>query len=78
MCNSPSIVPAQIRSFCSGDSAMANNTVTFSTKRLSITKPPDDCCLVLSFVDRSGEISVQLWPPLVVLCTNCEPTYTVL
>ena len=78
MCINPSIVPAQIRSFCSGDSAIANSTVTFSTNKLSVTNPPDDCCFVVSFVDRSGEISVQLCPPLTVLCTYCEPTYTVL
>ena len=59
-CSSPSIVPAQINPFCSGDSAIANSTVTFSTNRLSVTSPPDDCCFVVSLVDRSGEISCQL------------------
>ena len=57
---------------------MLNSTVTFSTKRLSITSPPDDSCFDRSLVDRSGEMIVHVCPPLVVRWITCEPTYTVL
>ena len=73
-CSRPSAVPAQITPFSSGDSAMAKTTHASSTIRLSTTSPPEDCCLLLSLVDRSGLITVQLWPPSVVRCTYWLPT----
>src|SRR5438128_12132871 len=77
-CSRPSLVPAQITPFSFGDSAMANTTPAYSTPMLSGVRPPEICCRDLSLSVRSGLISCQLWPALVVRCTCCEPAYTVL
>src|SRR5438309_10622744 len=70
----PSIVPAQIWPFVTGDSAIANTTIELSTYRLSVTRPPLERCLVVSLVVRSGLIVSQLCPPLRVRCTYWLPT----
>src|SRR6185437_476674 len=77
-CTSPSFDPAQITPFCTGDSAIANSVEKYSTPRLSGERPPDGPSLLVSFVVRSGLITVQLCPPSVVRCTYWLPTYTVL
>src|SRR5947208_12790198 len=63
--SSPSLVPAQMRPACFGDSAIANTTFPYSTPMLSGVSPPELCWWVLSLVERSGLISCQLWPPSV-------------
>src|SRR5499427_10975690 len=65
-CTSPSLVPAQITPACFGDSAIANTTPAYSTPILSPVRPPENPCLLLSFVVRSGLITCQLLPPSVV------------
>ena len=72
-CTSPSLVPAQISPFSSGDSAIANTTPAYSTPTLSGVRPPESCCCDLSFSVRSGLIACQLWPPFVVRCTCWLP-----
>src|SRR5437588_12935713 len=72
-CSRPSLVPAQITPLSFGDSAIANTTPAYSTPILSGVRPPEICRRDLSFNVRSGLISCQLWPPLVVRCTCCEP-----
>src|SRR5262245_34589506 len=66
ICTSPSFVPAQINPFSFGDSAMANTTEAYSTPMLSPVSPPENPCLLLSFVVKSGLITCQLCPPSVV------------
>src|SRR5687768_8233936 len=74
----PSLVPAQINPRSSRDSAMAITVNAYSTPMLSPVSPPENCWRVLSLVDRSGLITSQLWPRLLVRCTCWLPTYTVL
>src|SRR5260221_14764975 len=64
----PSSVPAQSRSFCRGDSAMAKMVPYTSTPVLSpVIGPPDHFCFVLSLRVRSGLTGLQVRPPSVVL-----------
>src|SRR3990170_8881852 len=77
-CTWPSLVPAQMTPRSSLDSAIAITVKAYSTPMLSPVSPPENCCRVLSFVDRSGLITCQLWPRLVVRWTCWLPTYTVL
>src|SRR6266542_1061283 len=72
----PSLVPAQMSPFSSRDSAIANMTPAYSTPMLSGVRPPELCCLLLSFSVRSGLITCQLLPPSVVRCTTWLPAYT--
>src|SRR5262245_19927543 len=67
-CTCPSFVPAQMTPFSIGDSAIANTTPAYSTPTLSGVSPPEDFWRDTSPVVRSGLITCQLWPPLVVRC----------
>src|SRR5579863_10001410 len=69
----PSFAPVQITPACLGDSAMDIRVSAYSGPMLSPVKPPEDCCLLLSFNVRSGLINFQLCPPSVVMCTNWLP-----
>src|SRR5438034_1247416 len=63
----PSSVPAQSRSFCRGDSAMAKMVPYTSTPVLSpVIGPPDHFCFVLSLRVRSLLIASQVLPSSVV------------
>src|ERR1700730_8437216 len=73
-CTWPSFVPAHITPASFGDSAMAITTEAYSTPMLSPVSPPENPCLLLSFVVRSGLISCQLLPASVVWCTYWLPT----
>src|SRR5947199_7535808 len=74
----PSLVPAQMTPFSLGDSAIAITTHAYSTPMLSPVRPPENCCLLLSFVVKSGLISFQLLPPSVVMWMYWLPAYSVL
>src|SRR5712692_5444578 len=74
ICTNPSLVPAQISPFSRRDSAIANTTELYSTPILSPVRPPENPCLLLSLVVRSGLMSCQLWPASVVWCTYWLPT----
>src|SRR5260370_30520151 len=64
----PSSVPAQSRSFCRGDSAMAKMVPYTSTPVLSpVIGPPDHCCLVLSLRVRSPLIAAHFRPASLVM-----------
>src|SRR5688500_12681693 len=73
-CTWPSLVPAQITPFSRGDSAIAITVNAYSTPMLSPVNPPENCCRDLSFVDKSGLMTSQVWPPFVVRCTCWLPT----
>src|SRR5258707_2505840 len=73
-CTSPSLVPAQINPGSFGDSVIAKTTGAYSTPMLSPVSPPENPCLLLSLVVRSGLITCQLLPPSVVWCTYWLPT----
>src|SRR2546422_8333232 len=60
ICTRPSLVPAQIKPFSFGDSAIANTTELYSTPMLSPVSPPENPCLLLSLVVRSGLMTCQL------------------
>src|SRR5688572_6679922 len=77
-CTWPSLVPAHITPRSRRDSAIAITVNAYSTPMLSPVRPPENCCRALSFVERSGLITSQLCPRLVVRCTCWLPTYTVL
>src|SRR5437899_4365263 len=74
ICTWPSFVPAQITPASFGDSAMAITTGAYSTPMLSPVSPPENPCLLLSLVVRSGLITCQLLPPSVVWWTYWLPT----
>src|SRR5437660_7820333 len=74
----PSLVPAQRKPASFGDSAIAKTTLPYSTPMLSGVRPPELCWWLLSFVERSGLISCQLWPPSVDWCTCWLPMYSLL
>src|SRR5215813_4809890 len=60
----PSSLPAQRRSFCFGDSAMAKTVSYTSTPVLSpVIGPPDHFCLLLSFRVRSLLTAFHVLPP---------------
>src|SRR5260221_12069548 len=69
----PSFVPAQIRPFSTSDVAIANTTSGANCPRLSPTMPPDAMIREGSCVERSGLITCQLCPPLVVLKMTLQP-----
>ncbi len=70
----PSLVPAQIVPFCTGDSAIENSVAPSQVIRLSAAMPALLCWWDLSFKVRSGLISFQVWPPSLVMCTYWLPT----
>ncbi len=60
-CTLPSSVPAQITPALTGDSAIVRMVQWNSAAVLSVAiSPPDDCCLLLSFVVRSGLITCHV------------------
>src|SRR5829696_2542858 len=65
----PSLLPVHRRPARTRDSAIAMSVPPYSTPMLSGVSPPEICCLLLSLRVRSGDISRQLRPPLVVTCT---------
>src|SRR5205814_1175706 len=69
----PSLVPAQISPRSISDGAIAKITSGANCPRLSPTSPPDEAMRDGSCVDRSGLITCQLWPPLVVLKITLQP-----
>src|SRR5437899_490778 len=77
-CTWPSFVPAQISPFSFGDSVIAITTGKYSTPMLSGVRPPEICCLLLSFVVKSGLIVFQVMPPSLLMWTNWLPAYRVL
>src|ERR1041384_513602 len=73
-CTWPSVLPVQITPAFAGDSAIAYKVAPSNVVRLSEVMPPELPWCDLSLVVRSGLITVQLWPPLVVMKTTCAPT----
>ena len=69
----PSLVPAQINPFSTADGAIAKIASGANCPRLSPTRPPDDTIRPGSCVDRSGLITCQLCPPVVVLKITLQP-----
>src|SRR5262245_13587693 len=69
----PSLVPAQSRPRSTSDGAIAKITSGANCPRLSPTRPPEDTMYFGSCVDRSGLITCQLCPPVVVLKTTLQP-----
>src|SRR5437016_3503104 len=77
-CTFPSSVPTQIRFGSIVDGAIARIVQWNSAAVLSTTiGPPDDFCLLLSLVDRSGLMTSHDWPWLVDLKSTLPPKYTV-
>src|SRR5690242_21610674 len=70
----PSVLPVQITPAFIGDSAIAYSVAPSYVVRLSDEIPPELCWCDLSFVVRSGLMTFQLWPALVVMNTTCAPT----
>src|SRR6266508_2236967 len=62
----PSFVPAQMSPFSTSDVAIAKITSGANWPRLSPTMPPDGMILLGSWLERSGLITFQLCPPLLV------------
>src|ERR1051326_211878 len=78
-CTRPSSEPAQIRSFCSGDSTTEKIVSYTSTPVLSLVMgPPAATCLLLSLRVRSGLMICQLMPWSLVLNSTCAAKYKVL
>src|SRR5579884_139343 len=74
----PSSVPAQIKSFCTGDSTTEKIVSYTSTPVLSLViDPPEEACFDLSFRVRSGLMMLQLIPSFVVLNRTCAAKYKV-
>src|SRR5882757_6139049 len=69
----PSLVPAQISPLSTSDVAIAKITSGANCPRLSPTMPPDDMIRLASCVDRSGLMTRQLWPPLLVWKMTLQP-----
>src|SRR5262252_8108108 len=69
----PSLVPAQITPRSMSDAAMAKITSGANWPRLSPTRPPEDPMYFGSCVDRSGLITCQLCPAVVVLKMTLQP-----
>ena len=67
-------MPAQIRPFSFGDSAIENTTPAYSTDRLSIVSPPESPIMVGSFRVRSGLTVRQVTPPSELAWTYWLPT----
>src|SRR4029453_465824 len=74
-CTSPSLLPAQMTPRTAGDSAIAKSTQYASW--LSGPSPGDGPNFVLSFVVRSGLMTVHVCPLSVVRWTNWLPAYAV-
>src|SRR5215210_641834 len=66
----PSLVPAQISPFSTSDGAIAKTTSGANWPRLSPTMPPDETIFAGFCDERSGLITCQLWPPLLVRKTT--------
>src|SRR3978361_2027346 len=62
----PSLVPAQISPFSTSDVALAKITSGANGPSLSPTIPPEEMMRVGSCVDKSGLMTRQLCPPLLV------------
>src|SRR6202049_984076 len=78
-CTNPSSVPAQIKSFCTGDSTTEKIVSYTSTPVLSLViGPPEAACFALSLRVRSGLMIVQLIPASVVLNNTSPAKYNVL
>src|ERR1051326_3405682 len=78
-CTSPSSEPAQIRSFCTGDSATEKIVSYTSTPVLSLVMgPPEETCLLLSLRVRSGLIICQLMPSSLDLNSTWAAKYSAL
>src|SRR5438477_12514031 len=78
-CTTPSSVPAQIRSFCTGDSTTEKIVSYTSTPVLSLViGPPEAICFDLSLRVRSGLMIDQLIPPSFVLNNTSPAKYIVL
>src|SRR6476646_5595644 len=78
-CTRPSSEPAQIRSFCIGDSTTEKMVSYTSTPVLSLViGPPDATCLLLSLRVRSGLMICQFTPSSVDLKRTCAAKYKVL
>src|SRR5690348_7547481 len=75
-CTWPSLVPAHSSPCCLGDSASAKMTPAYSTPMLSGVRPPEMPMRLRSLSVRSGLITCQPLPPLVVTCTTWLATYT--
>src|SRR5262249_54102435 len=77
-CTLPSSVPAQMTFGSIIDGAIARIVQWNSAAVLSTTiGPPDDFCLLLSLVERSGLITSHDWPWFVDLNRTLPPKYTV-
>src|SRR5262249_30878413 len=78
-CTMPSSDPAQIRSFCTGDSTTEKIVSYTSTPVLSLVMgPPEATCLLFSLRVRSGLMICQLMPSSVDLNSTCAAKYRVL
>src|SRR5215813_1873432 len=69
----PSLVPAQITPRSTSDGAIAKITSGANWPRLSPTMPPEEMMYFGSCVDRSGLITCQFWPAVVVLKMTLQP-----
>src|ERR1700687_354439 len=77
-CTRPSSVPAQIKSFCAGDSTAEKIVSYTSTPVLSLViGPPEACCFCLSLRVRSGLMMLQLIPASMVLNRTSPAKYKV-
>src|ERR1700680_3179146 len=75
-CTLPSSVPTQMRFGSSIDGAIVRIVQWNSAAVLStVTGPPDDCCLLLSFVVRSGLTTSHDCPCVVDLKRTLPPKY---
>lgn len=70
----PSLVPAQITPFSSGDSAIEKSTPAYSKERLSRVGPPESPIISRAFRVRSGLIVRHVWPASEVAWTYWLPT----
>src|SRR5579872_2143050 len=77
-CTLPSSVPTQMTLGSRNDGAIVRIVQWNSAAVLSTTiAPPDDCCLLLSFVVRSGLMISHDCPWLTDLKRTLPPKYTV-
>ncbi len=73
-CTLPSSLPAQMTFASRTDGAMVSSVLWNSAAVLSVTmSPPDDFCLFLSLVVRSGEITSHDWPKFEERNTTLPP-----
>src|SRR6185369_3370936 len=69
----PSLVPAQTSPLSTSENAIAKTTSPANWPRLSPTIPPEDMIRDGSCVDKSGLITFQFWPALVVWKMTLQP-----